>query len=224
MKNIVYITTNLINKKQYVGSHKTNNIDDNYLGSGKIIVKSIKKYGKENFKRKILKECETIEEARKLEETYIKQYNTLNPNGYNISPNGGIMLFTGHSTMSKQKISRSLKGSTYENIYGIKADKMKEKRSKERKGLKFSNKWRKNLSLSHKGQIVSEETRKKISKVHKGKFVSNEICEKISKSKIGNKQIHNSLTSQNKFVKSSELELYLKNGWKTGFLKKLKSI
>ena len=41
--NYVYITTNLENKKQYVGDHSTNNINDGYLGSGKILWKSIEK-------------------------------------------------------------------------------------------------------------------------------------------------------------------------------------
>jgi hypothetical protein len=88
--NICYITTNLINGKQYVGSHSTNDINDNYIGSGKLIKKAIKKYGKSNFKRKILKECSNIIEARSLEKVYIGKNKTQFPDGYNLHPSGGI--------------------------------------------------------------------------------------------------------------------------------------
>lgn len=54
----VYIITNLINGKQYVGDHLSYCTDethnDTYFGSGKIIMRAIKKYGKENFKKEIL--------------------------------------------------------------------------------------------------------------------------------------------------------------------------
>lgn len=54
--SIIYKTTNLINGKIYVGQHKTS-ANDGYLGSGKLITRSIKKYGKENFIRETLEYC-----------------------------------------------------------------------------------------------------------------------------------------------------------------------
>ena len=47
--HFLYKTTNLINNKYYYGMHSTYKLDDGYLGSGKRLRYSIRKYGKENF-------------------------------------------------------------------------------------------------------------------------------------------------------------------------------
>jgi hypothetical protein len=49
---IIYITTNLINNKKYIGADKNNN--PKYLGSGLIIKLAIKKYGKNNLQKMAL--------------------------------------------------------------------------------------------------------------------------------------------------------------------------
>lgn len=54
MYHIVYLTTNLVNNKIYIGVHSTYDLNDDYLGSGFALKKAINKYGKEKFKREIL--------------------------------------------------------------------------------------------------------------------------------------------------------------------------
>jgi group I intron endonuclease len=108
--NFVYITTNLINGKQYIGDHSTNNLVDNYTGSGKLINRAIKKYGKKNFKTEILEQLDTKEEAFNLQEKYITEYNTLQPNGYNISPMGGSKYQGSCSKQTRKILSRSHTG------------------------------------------------------------------------------------------------------------------
>lgn len=50
----VYRIRNKIDKKIYVGVHKTDNLNDSYMGSGKRIIRAIKKHGLNNFDKKIL--------------------------------------------------------------------------------------------------------------------------------------------------------------------------
>jgi hypothetical protein len=49
---IIYKTTNLTNGKIYVGKDRNN--DPNYLGSGTLILRAIKKHGRKNFKKQLL--------------------------------------------------------------------------------------------------------------------------------------------------------------------------
>ena len=59
---VIYQVTNLLNGKIYIGKHETFDINDDYMGSGKLIKRAIKKYGVENFKKEILFDFETEEE------------------------------------------------------------------------------------------------------------------------------------------------------------------
>ena len=107
MLYIIYKTTNIINKKEYIGIHQTDNIDDGYLGSGLAIKRSIKKYGVENFKREILEFCNSFEELLIKEKKYVNEDWVNNKNNYNLKTGGqsaGIL-----SKDSKNKISETLK-------------------------------------------------------------------------------------------------------------------
>lgn len=51
---VVYKITNLVNDKIYIGAHETDDIADDYYGSGTAIRRAIKKYGKHSFTKQIL--------------------------------------------------------------------------------------------------------------------------------------------------------------------------
>lgn len=87
MKSIgyIYLTTCLVNNKIYIGKHELNG-QKNYIGSGTLFKRAVKKYGKENFKRKILRLCYSLHELRIWEHVYIVKYKSTDRNiGYNIA-------------------------------------------------------------------------------------------------------------------------------------------
>jgi group I intron endonuclease len=117
----VYKTTNIINGKIYVGVHQTDDLNDTYLGSGIILNRAIKKYGRENFQREIVKMFDCLEDAYILESEIVNQDFIARHDVYNkaLGGNGGSILqnrkpFCGnHSEESKKKISRSKLGQTH---------------------------------------------------------------------------------------------------------------
>ena len=74
MNYYIYEITNNINGKKYIGKRVTKkeiSIDD-YMGSGKELIKDLKWYGLMNFKKEILYQCKTEDEAFKIERLCIK--------------------------------------------------------------------------------------------------------------------------------------------------------
>lgn len=89
MYGYIYLTTNLINNKKYIGQHKSNLFDTKYKGSGKILQQAINKDGWDNFKCELLEECDSKSELDEREAYYIRLYNAVNSDEYyNLVPGG----------------------------------------------------------------------------------------------------------------------------------------
>lgn len=85
MHYIIYKTTNLINGKFYIGKHQTNDLNDGYVGSGKLLKRAIKKYGMDNFKTEIVETCPTEVHMNMAERIYVVVDREVS---YNICPGG----------------------------------------------------------------------------------------------------------------------------------------
>lgn len=114
----IYKITNLITKQSYIG--QSNNIERRWKehcrpskANKSLISDAINSFGKENFSFQILQECK-IEELDSYEEFYIKKYNTINPNGYNVesSVNGNSRNYSGYSEEIISNIIFDIKNSS----------------------------------------------------------------------------------------------------------------
>lgn len=139
---IIYRITNLINDKIYIGQTieslskrwRRHTWVSTKKRNAMAITSAIIKYGQENFIIEQIDTAENIEDLNIKEEYYIKYYNSISPNGYNIKYGGNNRKL---SEETKLKIGISNKGKT------------------------ITEETRKKLSESHKGWVPSEETRQK---------------------------------------------------------------
>ena len=97
MYGYIYITTNLIDGKKYIGKHKSSKFEFNkYIGSGKILGQAVLKYGKENFNCELLESvnnvptiCFSEEELNTSEFYYTALYDCVNSDEYYNLIDGG---------------------------------------------------------------------------------------------------------------------------------------
>lgn len=83
----VYKTVNLLNGKFYIGVHKTEDPNDEYLGSGKLIKRAVAKYGERSFQKEVLAIFENPTEAFELEKKLVAEA-LGNPLCYNLKSGG----------------------------------------------------------------------------------------------------------------------------------------
>lgn len=171
MHYLIYKTTNKLNNKIYVGKHKTKDKNDDYLGSGILINRAIKKYGKENFIRELLFECISEEDMNQKEADIVDEEFVARPDTYNIKIGGGggwsDVVSYKHASRSeiggdnwkkgRDRLSDLLKDDEYKKA-------MAEKTSA---GLRY---YFSNHLHPWTGRPHSDETKKKMSDAKRGKY------------------------------------------------------
>lgn len=113
----IYEIKNNINGKIYIGAHETANLDDNYMGSGHLIKRAIKRYGKENFSKTILEFFSTREEMYNREQQIITSGFLLREDVYNIALGGCGGSMKQNQKPFKQKHSQQSKDLISQNTY-----------------------------------------------------------------------------------------------------------
>jgi group I intron endonuclease len=184
-KGVIYVITNIVNSKQYIGQAVNNLSNGREWGSKKrfqkhlyeartnkcscrLLENAIRKYGEHNFLVEDLTEVE-ISKLNLMEKKFIEEHNTLSPNGYNLMTGGSNGRL--HSTETKLL-----------------------------------------MSSTRTGKKHSETTKEKIGEAHLGKKLNGNTKEKIGKSsKYRNMSFDNKtkITSALKKLDLTELPMYI---------------
>jgi group I intron endonuclease len=210
--HFIYKTTNLVNSKFYIGMHSTSNLNDGYIGSGKRLKRSIKKYGIENFKFEILEYCDSRELLAEREKYIVNQEMIDNVLCLNLKIGG---IGGGIFTSEQAKLGRKAANKTLELKYGPNFKSI------------ISTNWRLDESIESKKNRLA-----KVSKSLKGRIgtFKNKKHLETSKNKISLSNKGKGIKEQNsgyntcwinkdgcfKKITKNDIELYLNNGWLKG--------
>ena len=113
----MYQIKNKVNSKIYIGVHKTSDMNDGYMGSGKVIRAAIIKYGIENFEKTILETFETSEAMFNREKEVVTEDFLSRDDVYNLR-RGGSGGFDHINKNGLQKVARAQSNKTMLKKYG----------------------------------------------------------------------------------------------------------
>ena len=202
---LIYKITNNINGKIYIGSHKTKNKDDKYMGSGKYLRHSIKKHGLENFVKEILFIFDNPADMYNKEKELVSELFVSREDTYNLKlgGNGGFDYInsTGKRFVHAPTKEMSLSGAN--RLKEICSNKESSEYAEFCKTRNRHHYWENGF----KGKSHTQDVKDYISSINKGK--PKELTSQYGKCWITRDGI-------NKSIKKVDLDRWLLDGWIKG--------
>ena len=184
MAGTIYIVTNTVNGKQYVGQTV---VAANKVGHGKLVTRAYDKYGKSSFTYEVIKSgIPKHSTLNYMERFWIKVCDSRKPNGYNIEHGGSDKDKVSDETRElkrQQNLGKVHSAETRAKMSASRTNPSEETRrkwSEARKGWVWSEEAKAKMSQSHKGRVVSEETKAKIRAARANQVISEETKRKLS--------------------------------------------
>jgi group I intron endonuclease len=192
MTYAIYVVTNIVNAKQYVGITKNfcrrTKEHKNMHGDSLALYSAFKKYGIQNFVFTHIADAFDKECACVIEQLLIKEKNTIAPNGYNMTSGGDGGFFV--SEESRKKMSDAKKGKPAHNKGKASKPESIAKMVASKKGKPWTQEQREKImagrvgekrsSFGMKGKTHSEETKSKMRLAQRARFDAELAIKKAS--------------------------------------------
>lgn len=205
----IYKTTNKVNGKFYIGCHKTKDLNDGYLGSGKLLKRAIEKYGKESFTKETLFVFDNPEDMFTKEGELVNEDFLSEENTYNLKV-GGFGGWDHENYNSEKQREKCLKGNEKQRWLAKNDPNWKGRENQARSASRIIRRLFKEGRVKHdnfKGKEHTEEAKKKIGKAN-SKYQSGK-----GNSQYGTMWIHNTSLKKSKRIKRTE---NIPEGWVKG--------
>jgi hypothetical protein len=197
--HMLYKTTCTVTGNFYIGVHSTTNLEDEYLGSGKRLMYSIQKHGKEKHTREILELFVTREELLQREREVVNEDLMKDEKCLNLKNGGEGGSDFKHLTSKDRSLQAKQRWKNSEYRRKISESVSIENRRKYRKG---------NYVPSFTGMKHSEKTKEKMRGHRKQNGVEN--------SQYGKIWIFSEKLQKSMKIKCEDLDYFCQSGWKKG--------
>ena len=234
----IYKTTNSLSGKIYIGTHKTENINDGYFGSGLHIKRALKKYGKRQFIKETLHIFQTPEEMFAKEKELVDETFVNRPDTYNKTVGGEKSEAVSSWTISRrEKIALATKRQWANPIFCEKMHKVHNdpefiRKATARLMLQNTKQWSDptycdKMRRHRETYRPTEETKRKMSAALVGRTASENTKNTMrdtGKKNRGQIWIKHIKTAQCCKVSPTDIETFEHNGWVRGRIYQRKHI
>lgn len=206
---LVYRTENLLTGHFYYGVHETNVIDDGYLGSGRKLKEAIKKYGVNNFKRRVVARCRSRAQMYELEKKFIAPW-IGDPRCYNLHAGGKGGWQHVNQRLDKEARRKIGSAGVQKHVERLRSDQSYRERWAQNFQRKGSDAARHLPRDGFKGRRHTEETRKRMSESAGSRWTG------ASNPQAGKRWIYHEGLRQTGRVPRADLQAWLDAGWQLG--------
>lgn len=172
----IYKITNTENNKIYIGMHKTNDLNDSYMGSGLNIKRAIKKYGINNFKKEYVHIFDNEKDMINMEHKIVNSEFINDKKTYNIMEGGKGGFNHINLTFPKEKRIEMMKK------FGAWNDKEKRRKVWESVPIEKRKEIAKKMGIEHggKNKLKDEEIKERLDKIKDIDFTKIGWVKKVS--------------------------------------------